>query len=180
MAQNRKPPAYLEYAAAILANKQYRLMNLTERGLLYSIRLECWENKDVPASPIDLAKYLACEVSDVKEGLTERVKSFLYEKEGSLICPELDDYRQHLAERKAKQSRGGRDGAAITNAMKKKATKEANSTLLTTPQVTRQGDVESLVKSSTVHSNQIQSIEKGLVDDPFINEMIAYEKASNG
>jgi type II secretory pathway component HofQ len=64
--------------------------------------------------------------------------------------------------------------------MKKKATKEANSTLSTTPQVTRQGDVESLVKSSTVHSNQIQSIEKGLVDDPFIHEMIAYEKASNG
>jgi len=180
MTQNRKPPAYLEYAASILANKKYRLMNLTERGLLYSIRLECWENKEVPASPIDLAKYLACDVSDVKEGLTERVKSFLYEKEGLFICPELDDYRQHLAERKAKQSRGGKDGAAITNAIKKKATKEPNLTISTTAQVPRQGDVESLVNLNTFNSSQIQSLEKAFVDDPFVHEMNAYERASNG
>ena len=119
MAQNRKPPAYQEYPAAMLASRNFKLMNIAERGLLYTIRLECWENKEVPASVNQLAKYIGCDISEVKGALTDLVKSFLCEKDGLLTCPELDDYRQHLEDRKSKQSAGGKKGATITNLNKK-------------------------------------------------------------
>ena len=179
MAQNRRPPAYLEYAATMLANRHFRLMNIAERGLFYTIRLECWENKQVPASPDELAKYIGCDIAEVKTALTDKVKSFLYEKDGSLTCPELEDYRQHLDDRRLKQSMAGKGGAAITNA-KKKAAKDANLHMETdsgNPQVPRQGSVESLVKSSTVKPSQVQSLENGYIDDKFVRE---YESASNG
>ncbi len=182
MTQNRKPPAYLEYAATILANRHYRSMTLAERGLLYSIRLECWENKQVPVSPEELAEYIGCNFSEIK-ALTDRVKSFLYEKDGSLICPELEDYRQHLEDRRLKQSTGGKGGAAVTNAKKNKSKQDANLQIVNdsgNSQVTRQGSVGSLVKSSTVKSSQVQSLETGVVNDPFVREIDDYEKASNG
>jgi hypothetical protein len=174
VAQNRRPPAYLEYAATILANRQYRSMTLAERGLLFSIRLECWENKQVPASPVELAEYINCNVSEIKS-LTDRVKTFLHEENSSFTCPELEDYRQHLADRKALQSKGGKSGAAITNANKKKLN-DVSSNL----QVPRRGSVESLVKSSSVKSSQVQSLEKDDIDDPFVREINDYEEASNG
>ena len=100
MAQNLKPPCYQEYAANMLASRNFRLMNIAERGLLYTIRLECWLNKQVPSSSYDLAKYIGYDVSDVKAALTDRVKSFLYEKDGSLTCPDLEDYRKYLDDRR--------------------------------------------------------------------------------
>ncbi|MDD2775937.1 MAG: hypothetical protein PHU06_08275 [Gallionella sp.] len=38
MTQNREPPAYQEYAATMLANKNFRLMSLEERGLFFTMR----------------------------------------------------------------------------------------------------------------------------------------------
>lgn len=173
MAQNRKPPAFLEYAAAILANREYRLMPLAERGLLYTIRLECWENKQVPTSHYELAKYIGCDVADVKAALTDRVKSFLSEKDGSLTCPELDNYRQHLEDRKSKQSAGGRNGATITNRNRKNAAKQGGVYLAHetgNPQVPRRGNDESLVQLSTVKSSQEQSLNNGYIDDEWIHD----------
>ena len=183
MAQNRKPPAYQEYPATMLASRNFKLMNIAERGLLYTIRLECWENIQVPASPDELAKYISCDVSDVKAALTDRVKSFLSEKENSLICPELEDYRQHLAERREKQSKGGKDGAAITNRSKKRADKEVNANQLDgsgNSQASRRGTDGSLVKSSTFKSSHVKTIEGGYIDDPFVRDIISYDEASNG
>ena len=48
MAQNREPPAFQEYAAAMMAKTDYRLMSLAGRGLLYTMRLECWVNLTCP------------------------------------------------------------------------------------------------------------------------------------
>ena len=48
MAQNRTPPAYQEYAASVIANGDYRVLSLAERGLLYTLKLECWVNHRVP------------------------------------------------------------------------------------------------------------------------------------
>ncbi len=182
MAQNRKPPAYVEYAATMLASRNFRLMNIAERGLLYTIRLECWENKQVPASADELAKYIGCDASHVKPAFTDRVKAFLHEKDDSLTCPELEDYRQHLDDRRLKQIAGGKDGAARTNA-KKKASREANLLIETdsgNSQVTRRGSVESLVKSSTFKPSQIHPLEKENINDPFVREIVEYEEASNG
>ena len=39
MSQNRDAPAYQEYAANLLARREFRAMSLPERGLLYTLRL---------------------------------------------------------------------------------------------------------------------------------------------
>ena len=57
MAQNRLPaPCYQEYAASMLANLDFRQMPLSARGLLYTLRLECWENHRLPADSNKLCK----------------------------------------------------------------------------------------------------------------------------
>jgi hypothetical protein len=182
MAQNRKPPAFMEYAAAILANRDFRLMSLAERGLLYTIRLECWENIEVPVSYEHLAKYIGYDSTEVNSALTKRVKAFLHEKDGTFVCPELDNYRQHLADIRLKQSAGGKGGAAITNAKKNRIKNDnfytPNHSI--NPQVPRQGTDESLVKLSTVKLNQEQSLKGEFIDDPFVMDMIAHEKALYG
>lgn len=167
MTQDRKAPAYQEYAATMLASKNYRLMSLSERGLLYAMRLECWENQDLPANPSQLAGYLGINKNEVEAALTERVKSFFNIDVNKLTCPELDNYRKHLNDRKAKQSQGGKKGAAKTNAKFKDS---SNS------QVAR----ESLVKSSLEKLNKTQSLDNGdisiEVNDEWLNE---YDQASN-
>lgn len=173
MTQNRKPPAYQEYPATMLASRNFRLMNIAERGLLYTIRLECWENKEVPASVNQLAKYIGCDASDVEGALTDLVKTFLHEKDGLFTCPELDDYRQHLDDRKSKQSAGGKNGAKITNRNRKKSAKQDGVYLADetgNPQVPRRGSDGSLVQLSTVKSSQEQSLNNGYIDDEWIHD----------
>jgi uncharacterized protein YdaU (DUF1376 family) len=172
MVQDRKAPAYQEYAATMLANRHYRLMSLAERGLLYAMRLECWENKDLPASYSELAKYLGVNESEVSYAFTDRVKAFFKIDGNKLTCPELDSYRQHLNDRKAKQSEGGKKGAAKTNSKFKGSSN---------PQVPRQDRRESLVKHSIDQLSKTQSLENGHLsesnNDEWLNE---YDKASNG
>lgn len=114
MAQNRDAPAYQEYAASMMARVEYRIMPLVARGLLYTIRLECWVNRSVPKDPVVLARVLGCELSEI-EGALPYVMPFLAESGESLICPELEDYRTHLAGVRDRQSEGGKAGAAMTN-----------------------------------------------------------------
>lgn len=160
MAQNRKAPAYQEYSASMLSNMKFRLMSLDERGLFYTMRLECWENKQLPSSIQELATYLGRDVEAIKKALTERVKSFFIESDGLFTCPELDDYRQHLEERKAKQSLGGKFGSAATNRKANRSRKTASqgdsSNSPSNSQVPHQGGVDYLVKSSTEKPSQEQ------------------------
>lgn len=172
MAQNRKPPAYQEYAATILADRNFRLMTLAERGLLYTIRLESWQNSTLPASPKELAKYLGYEPSDIENALTEKVKVFIEISGSDFTCPEIEDYRQHIIERKKKQSEGGKKGAKSTNSRHKQQSGDS--------QLPRQDTRESLVKLSTDKQSQNQPLENSnnSID---VNEWINdYDKASNG
>lgn len=183
MTQNRKPPAYQEYAASMLSNREFRLMSFAERGLLFSLRLECWENEQVPTSVDELARYLGYAAAEVETAFTKRVKSFLYEREDSLTCPELDNYRQHLQERAVKQSNGGKKGAKKTNALKNNSESKENavdSDGTGSLQVTHHPTCGSLVKISPVKQSQKQSLESGYVDNAFVTQMIEYERMSNG
>lgn len=74
MAQNRKPPAFQEYAADILVNKHFRLMSLEERGLLFTLRLECWANITIPSNQEELAKYLGIGVDELSRAFTKRIR----------------------------------------------------------------------------------------------------------
>jgi hypothetical protein len=166
MAQNRKPPAFQEYAASILSSKSFRVMNLSERGLLFTMRLECWVNQYIPTLSSELAKYLGFNHQEISDALSENVVSNFNKSGGSFVCPELEDYRQHLIEQREKQSSGGKKGAAKTN-------KKWRETESGGPQVT----CESLVQSNSAQSSSTQSPKRGNVDDEFVRE---YERASNG
>lgn len=104
-------PYFQLYAANFLANREFRLMSLRERGLLISIYMECWVNRSVPSLPGELAKCLSFSEAEVLDALTFRVKSFLLDREGNFICPELEGYHERFMERRKKQSEGGKDGA---------------------------------------------------------------------
>ncbi len=145
MAQNRKPPAFQEYAASFIANRNFRLMSLEERGLLMTMRFECWENLAVPSNRAELAKYLGLDEAGMP--LTDRVLSFFIDYEATLICPELENYRQHLKGIREKQSNGGKRGAEKTNKAR----------------VSRRDSYESLDKNILVKSIQKQPVENGEV-----------------
>jgi hypothetical protein len=166
MAQNRKPPSFQEYAATILSSKSFRVMTLSQRGLLFTMRLECWENQSIPSSLNELAKYLGFTHQEITDSLSADVISFFSNSEGLYICPELEDYRQHIKELREKQSAGGKKAAAITNSKWKE--KESGN-----PQVT----CESLVQLSPVKLSSTQSLERSNIHDDFIQE---YESVSNG
>lgn len=165
MAQNRKPPAYQEYAASMMSKREFKLMSLAERGLLYTIRLECWENRIIPNDPAKLAKYLGLSESEIGMAFTANLKAFLRNTGGDYICPDLEDYREHLAQIRLKQSKGGKAGASITNS---KWRGHAGS------QDTRQDTCDSLVKLNQDQYSQTQSLEEDVVVDAFVND---YESA---
>lgn len=109
--QNRDAPAYQEYAASMMAKLDYRTMTLSERGLLYTMRLECWVNDRLPADPSRLAKVLGCDVKEVAEALPA-LFAFFVEQDGFYSSPELDSYKLHLADGKKKMSDGGKKSAS--------------------------------------------------------------------
>lgn len=173
MAQNREPPAYQEYASDLLAKKEFRLMSLEERGALYTIRLECWTNGVLPSDLIELAGYLRCDLDKFEKAFTDRVKSFLEIKNDSVTCPELDNYKKHLLERKMKQSNGGKKGAATTNSKYGNMRKSSENSLPSKPQVTRGGRRVSLVEMD----RENQSKDKLLEISKWMSD---YERESNG
>jgi uncharacterized protein YdaU (DUF1376 family) len=179
MSQNRTAPAYQEYAASILAQLQFRTMSLQDRGLLYTMRLECWVNERLPINPGDLAKVLGVSVSEVS-GSMAAVMPFFKIIDGYVISPELEAYRAHLADRKAKQSQGGKIGSAITNRKHHSSDKTAkNCSSSNQPSISRltcRDSRVSLVQRNTEKQNQTQSIEKGL--DRFVAEYEAAESCS--
>ena len=202
MAQNRKPPAYQEYASELLANKHFRLMSLAERGLLYTLRLECWANNTVPSKAEALSKYLGLSLNELAEALSVEVKAFVAINGDDLTIPELDDYRMHLTEIREKQSKGGKNGANITNKKRAKTsgytqtqgfdnssgdsttnpTGNPSSNSTANSQLNRRGSHESLVEFSKAKSRKTQSINNGDTEiskehQDWANE---YEKASNG
>ena len=111
----RKPPAYQEYAADILASAQFRLMTLAERGLFDTMRRECWVNGAIPNQPAHLAKYLGFSEIEITKNLTSSVLSFFeITKDGSFRCVELDLYKEMLKNRHKALSDGGGAGGRKT------------------------------------------------------------------
>ena len=107
---NRPAPAYQEYASDILANRSYRAMSLAERGLWDTIKKECWVNGSVPSNKTELAKYLGLPAEKVMESMTPNLMISFKVVDSDLICPELDDYRLQIEDRRQRQSVGGKNG----------------------------------------------------------------------
>ena len=107
--QKRNPPAFQEYAASMMARIDYRTMTLAERGLLYTMRLECWVNDQLPAKPEMLAKVLGLTPDEVQKAIPA-VMPFFTNVDGFLVSPELDNYKIHLQDRLNRLSAGGKKG----------------------------------------------------------------------
>ena len=131
----------------MLANISFRSMNMEARGLLHTMRLECWANYELPS---DLELLSSVMGKPVKPDLLKAVGSFFDIDDKRITCPELEDYRAHLEQRREKQSKGGKRGAETTN---------NNRQATVNPQVSRQGSDESLVQSNTTKQSQDQLIE---------------------
>ncbi len=191
MSQNRDAPAYQEYAATILAQLPFRTMTLQDRGLLYTMKLECWVNVRLPHNHNDLAKVLGLPVAEVAGSLVT-VMPFFEVVDVFIISPELENYRVHLEDRKSKQSQGGKRGSAITNGRRNRLAEarddEVSSAPSSTSQLPRRGRGKSLVQPSTEKPSQNQPPERRFVADPFVAEYEAtesctaeaYAKASGG
>ena len=109
-----KAPAYQEYAANMLADIDFRSLDLAARGLLYTLRLECWVNVRMPSCPALLAKVLGLPENEVARGL-KGLSPFFNDDAGMLYCKSLEGYRAAQSERRARQSAGGKKGAETTN-----------------------------------------------------------------
>jgi hypothetical protein len=124
-AQKRQLPAYLEYASDALANFNYRVMSLTERGLWDTMRKECWVNNRVPADPVILAKMLNLATIEVRQNLTPALLEF-FELRGTFYhCPELENYKLGVLKNREKMSKGGAKGGHKTQ----RAIREAKASL---------------------------------------------------
>lgn len=193
MAQNRPPPAFQEYAASMMAKTDYRTMSLAGRGLLYSMRLECWVNQSLPRDVVKLAKVLGFDPAEVG-GVLPEVEPFFAFSATTITCPELDDYREHLAGVSVKKSEGGKKGAAKTNGKRKSAATAGNTETEEgsgISRVSRGISRDSLVKFSSVQSSPTQPLERNLSpeSESWVHEMERaegsdvgddYLKASNG
>lgn len=88
---------------------------MPQRGMLWTMKMECWANHRIPANPATLAQVLLlCDPMELVEALPYLMQ-FFEEKDGFLTCPELEDYRQYLDQRRRRQSEGGKIGADISN-----------------------------------------------------------------
>lgn len=178
MSQNRRPPAYQEYPAEILAKIPFRTMSLQERGLFCTMRFECWVNSQLPRKPDVLAKVLGLPVDQVSASLPA-VMPFFEIVGDFIICPELENYRKHLDDRAHKLSEAGKRGAAKTNEKSNiPISNDGSATPTATPQLPRRPGRGLLVQSSTEKQSQVQSSkEKELRGDTFLNDYEEYEKS---
>ena len=112
--QKRALPAYLEYAADILANTQYRLMSISEKGLWDLMRKECWVNHSLPSDTASLSKILNIPSQELETLLTQRVLHFFAIDDGLIFSPELENYRASVLNRRELQAKGGSKGGLKT------------------------------------------------------------------
>jgi hypothetical protein len=99
------------YASDRLADRNFKLMSLAERGLLHTMELECWVNSGLPSEIGELTRVLGLNRAEVEAALTERVMRHFRIEDGApatIVCPELLAYRAALAERRARMSEGGK------------------------------------------------------------------------
>lgn len=180
--QNRPAPAYQEYAAAMMASTPYRVLGLTERGLLYSMRLECWVNHGLPDNPATLAKILGFDAAEIAAALPA-VMPFFKKENGFITSPELDDYRRHLEAIRIKQSEGGKQSAANkkgkSNSGESKATQGSANGQVTSKLLASQVQVLSSVQTRPTQPSQKQSLEKELPQE-LMSWANDYAQASNG
>ena len=116
----RNPPAFQCYASDILASEEYKMASLEERGLFFTMAMQCWVSNSVPRNPPELAMLLGLNLADVEHALTTKVLRFFDEENGRLIRRELVEQKTEMIARREQQSQGGKTGASRRWKTKKK------------------------------------------------------------
>lgn len=175
--RTKENPGLMIYPADMLSSRRYQTMSAEERGVLDSIRNECWVNGSVPANKALLAKILLLEIDEVRRGLTERVLHYLDEENGEFTMPDVERYRAEKEEVRRKQSQGGKKGMKSRWAESTDLSNSSGNKRLTNQHnkvaITPRDRVRGRDKSETESAG-------GVVDNEFVEQMERYERESNG
>jgi hypothetical protein len=95
----------------MLADENFKLATLAERGLIWTICVQCWVSDSAPADHGELAQVLGLGRPDLEAAFTARVLGFFVELNGRLFREELREQKAQMMARREEQARGGRRGA---------------------------------------------------------------------
>lgn len=144
-----------------------------------TMRLECWVNKLIPATPSELSILLNLNPSNLQEALTNRLVGFFERHGDNFYCPELEAYREELAARKEAQSAGGRKGGETTQKRHRLLKPNLEHELQSTSQTDLQGKVK-LLRGGEGNRGEGKREELPMknFDDPEIDQWVSsYEDA---
>ena len=166
-------PAFLMFAANILAKREWRSMTSSAKGLWIDMVLECWPNQEIPANPSQLAAFVHRTDSEIAIDLPA-VMWFFEVRGDELFCPTMEKYRDEQDARLAKQAAGGKRGAAKTNNARKpqpaKELKHHASKPASTTQAPRRDTVGSLDQIKSSQTKTSQSLEESSSESPAYKE----------
>ena len=115
----KRPSPYFQcFASDWIADEEYMLATLAERGLLSSIMNYCWVNGSIPGDPYTMANLLRVAQDEINldDALIEKYVKPCPDNNSRLHCPELDRQKAAFAERREKLAHGGRKGGLTTQA----------------------------------------------------------------
>jgi hypothetical protein len=168
-----KPQPYWTcYAANWNSNRNFKLMNLNERGLLWTLYNEYWVNGALPSDKNELAKYFGFEIKYFESALTAKVMSFFQVANTHLRCPELDDYLENIKSRRESQSTGGRKG--YENKVKKNLSSSQG-----IPEGSPQGIPEGSLNQFTSSQFKSSQVNKKVIDCAENQEWLASHEAKD-
>lgn len=177
--QGRDAPAYQEFAASMMARMSYRQMSLAERGLLYSLRNECWVNRKLPSDPAKLARVLGYEEPEIRSALPGVMEHF--ELEGDqLVCPELEKYRHYQDVRRQRMSEGGKKSAKQRSRVKPQVENPSSTaSTLQAPSKHPARTLQALSQDQTSPAKQEPVSKEEDIQDPWLQDYEQAEASAN-
>lgn len=177
--QGRDAPAYQEFAASMMARMSYRQMTLSERGLLYTLRNECWVNRRLPSDAAKLARVLGYQVEDIHAALPGVMEFFEVHGE-TLTCPELEKYRHYQDVRRERMSEGGKKSAEKRNRSKRDTDTDLSpSSTLQAPSKPPASGQQALRQDKSKPEKQNPVFRTGGSHDAWVNDFEREETSAN-
>ncbi|NOS97372.1 MAG: hypothetical protein HOP25_02735 [Methylotenera sp.] len=103
----QEAPAFQEYAANLLARRDFKALKLESKGLLWAMRLEYWVNGDFNDDAAQIGAILGVSTEDIAR-LLPTISTFLATDGKSIGFEDLSNYKLSLEAKRAKQSAGGK------------------------------------------------------------------------
>lgn len=154
--QNRNAPAYQEYAASMMSRFEFRSLTLEARGLLYTLRLEAWVNQKLPSDIDILSRSMGLSAQQVKDLLPLLLGPFFQITGGVIQCPELEDYRKTIQDRRNRQSEGGKKARASDRFNNERSTLHVTDMHLVSKDQSKPIQKKPVIKKEDLHREWIE------------------------